>query len=98
MLDKNDSYQSYADPGDLGPIQKTQCPYGQDVQAALRIEAVLAEHGVRTVAHSTMDGFGHVEDDVGPERLATQPEGLVDLVVLGLDRPNSSQNWPGSTK
>jgi len=32
-----------------------------------------------------VDGLGHVEDDVGPERLATQPECPVDLVVFGAD-------------
>jgi hypothetical protein len=39
-----------------------------------------------------MDGFGHVKDDTRPEWLATQPEGSVDLVVLGLDRADGEMD------
>lgn len=29
-----------------------------------------------------MDGFGHVEDDAGPEHFALQPEGSLNLIVF----------------
>ena len=51
-----------------------------------------------------MDGFRHVEDDIGPERLPTQPEGSVDLVVLRWDRaygemyPVNGQGKPAPPK
>jgi len=53
------------------------------MQAASWVEPVTPEHKVGAVAHSTMAGFCHVEDDLRAKGQATKSEGTADLVILG---------------
>src|SRR5271157_297740 len=72
--------------------QQSHRPHGPDVKADSRVQPLSPEHEVWAIASSPLDGFRHVEDDPGLERLAPQPEGSVDLVVLRADRADAEMD------
>ena len=64
------------------PVQQPHRSHSSNVQAASRVQPVPPEHEIGAIAGWLVDGFGHVEDDPGPERLATQPECPLDLIIF----------------